>query len=338
VRLFRRTKPAEVVIREVPHAVVAMDVCSHGEPIIHECPKCDAEYEASVYTGKAAADHACPRCFVRFPTSASLLTHMTAHTANDWAPDDRAVLTYEGIKMTDDYGRDRDPIYEDSVTTTNSRLAAEHGAPTAGSITDTKPPVVVAYAGSDGRPVTLAEPAPFERADCPHCRGTGKTLTTSDLLRESVALIGDHGDDVVREFYGRLLDAAPGLAELFPADLLTEDAAKGQRDKLLQALVALANLYDPESAERMTILDTRLAAFGLSHGAFYRASEGVTRGATLDEYQAVKVVLFGTLHDFGGSAWLSEYDTAWSAAYDYAAGAMLFHGMRSQVKSARYAR
>lgn len=338
MRLFRRTKPAEVVIREVPHAVVAMDTCSHGEPIIHECSKCDAEYEAAVRAGEALTVHACTRCFTRFPTSASLLTHMTAHDANDRAPDDRAVLAYEGIKMTDDYGRDRDPIYEDSVTTTNPRLAAEHGAPTAGSVTDTQPPIVVAYAGSEGRPVTLTDPTPFERADCPHCRGTGKTLTTSDLLRESVALIGDHGDDVVREFYGRLLDAAPGLAELFPADLLAEDAAKGQRDKLLQALVALAKLYDPENAEQMTILDAHLVAFGRSHGAFYRTSEGVTRGATLDEYQAVKSILFGTLHDFGRESWLREYDTAWSAAYDYAAGAMLFHGMRSPIKSARYAR
>jgi hemoglobin-like flavoprotein len=328
VRLFRRrTLPSEVVIREVPHAVVAMDTCAHGEPIIRECSKCDAEIKAAELAGPPYVEHACPRCYTRYPTSASLLAHMNAHEANDWAPDDRVVLTYEGIKMTDESARYADPAEED--------LPVAGRRPGVASAAPIDMPEVVEDPPAATTNSRMAMPT---RADCPHCRGTGKILTTNDLLRESIALVGDQGDDVVREFYRRLLDAAPGLAELFPADLLAEDTIKGQRDKLLQALIALANLYDPENADQMGILDTHLAVFGRSHGTFYRASEGVTRGATLDEYQAVKVVLFGTLRDFGEALWLSEYDAAWSEAYDYAAGAMLFHGMRSPLKSARYAR
>jgi hemoglobin-like flavoprotein len=182
------------------------------------------------------------------------------------------------------------------------------------------------------------------RPDCPECRGTGKVLTKNDLLRESIALLGDAGDDVVRVFYERLLDAAPELAQLFPGDLTVpaslvppDSPGKLQRDKLLGALVAVSQTYDPERPEQMAILDTHLEAFGRSHAAFHRP-DGSVRGATLDEYHAVKVVLFGTLHDAAGEAWLPVYDDIWSEAYDYAAGAMLFHGHRSGFKSARYAR
>jgi hemoglobin-like flavoprotein len=175
---------------------------------------------------------------------------------------------------------------------------------------------------------------------CPHCRGTGYVLTTNDLLRESIALLGDAGDDVMRLFYENLLNAAPYLAPLFPRDLTTpggDGAGKMQRDKLLGALVAVSQTYDPDHPEQMQILDTHLETFGRSHAAFDRGN-GRVQGATLAEYNAVKVVLFNTLHDVAGALWRPEYDDVWSEAYDYAAGGMLFHGMRSGFKSARYAR
>jgi hemoglobin-like flavoprotein len=245
--------------------------------------------------------------------------------AEDWTPEDRPFLTEKGIEMTND------------LESTGSHTL-DPDMPVAG-----RPPAPTDI------PTERLVVAPA-RTDCPHCRGTGKTLTTNDLLRESLELLGNAGDDVIREFYRRLLDAAPHLADLFPPDLLTEiprPNAEGevrtmhggpqQRDKLLSALTALAQLYDPTRAEQMAVLDTHLATFGRSHANFARP-DGTVRGATLDEYQAVKVVLFGTLHDFAGAAWLSEYDDVWSEAYDYAAGAMLFHSMRTDAKSARYAR
>lgn len=178
------------------------------------------------------------------------------------------------------------------------------------------------------------------RQDCQHCRGTGKVLTTNDLLRESIGLLGDQGDEVMRVFYVNLLDTVPYLARLFPADLTShtaDGAGKMQRDKLLGALIAVSQTYDPDRPEQMQILDTHLQSFGRSHAAFDRGN-GKVQGATLAEYNAVKVVLFNTLHDVAGDAWLPEYDDVWSEAYDYAAGGMLFYGMRSGFKSARYAR
>jgi hemoglobin-like flavoprotein len=165
-------------------------------------------------------------------------------------------------------------------------------------------------------------------------------LTTNDLLRESIGLLGDAGDEVMALFYRNLLDAARYLTPLFPPDLTDEQSTgpgRMQRDKLLGALVAVSQTYDPDRPEQMEILDRHLETFGRSHAAFDRGN-GRIQGATLAEYNAVKVVLFNTLHDVAGDAWLPEYDDVWSEAYDYAAGAMLFHGMRSGFTSARYAR
>jgi hemoglobin-like flavoprotein len=208
------------------------------------------------------------------------------------------------------------------------------------------------YSDPDPEPEPEPEPEPpvatgpirFEdkraRDLCPHCRGTGYALTKNDLLRESIGLLGDAGDEVMRLFYANLLEVAPELRPLFPLDL-TEPGSLGagriQRDKLLGALVAVSQTYDPDRPDQMQILDNHLKSFGNSHAAFDRG-DGRVQGATLAEYTAVKVVLFNTLHDVAGEAWRSEYDDVWSEAYDYAAGAMLFHGMRSGFKSARYAR
>jgi hemoglobin-like flavoprotein len=207
------------------------------------------------------------------------------------------------------------------------------------------------YGGSDmPRAGTAADPSPInpaattqtrlenpptskvERQACEHCRGTGKVLTVNDLLSESLALLGDSTDDVVGVFYESLLRIAPHLAALFPPDLfdpLSEPpteanprTGRGQRDKLVAALAALASSYDPDDPEKMAILDTHLAAFGRSHGAF-RRQDGTVRGATVSEYHYVKVVLFDTLHDAALDAWRPEYDDAWDEAYEYAARHML---------------
>lgn len=189
----------------------------------------------------------------------------------------------------------------------------------------------------------LAEPLPGEgdaravRVDCPTCGGHGYvTRTLNELLRESLALLAD-ADGVVREFYRRLLDAAPDLAGLFPPDLLGEDTIRGQRDKLLHALMALAKMYNPADADGMKQLETALRSFGRSHAAFARP-DGTTRGATPEEYLAVKTVLFGTLADAAGSAWLPAYTTAWSEAYDHAMIIMLHEQLTAGMTMPRYPR
>jgi hemoglobin-like flavoprotein len=180
------------------------------------------------------------------------------------------------------------------------------------------------------------------RESCEHCGGTGFMPGISDHLRESISLLGNQGDEVVRTFYRMLFRTAPGLVALFPADpsegdLGTDHRGAQQREKLLQALVALSDLYDPDDAEKMDRLDRALQTFGRSHAAFARA-DGTIRGATLEEYVAVKDALFTTLLQAAGHAWKAEYTESWSQAYDYATGIMLAEQYRSGFSAPRFPR
>jgi hemoglobin-like flavoprotein len=175
------------------------------------------------------------------------------------------------------------------------------------------------------------------RVDCHECAGRGFVVkSVNDLLRESLSLLGDAGDAVVTEFYRRLVDADNGkdpadqLASLFPPDLLTDDRTRGQRDRLLKALVALADLYHPDDPAALERLDNALAAYGRAHAPFVRP-DGQVRGASLAEYAAVQQVLMGALHDAAGKAWLPGYDAAWAEAFDYAAAKMMVEQHRVTI-------
>lgn len=164
----------------------------------------------------------------------------------------------------------------------------------------------------------------------------------NDFLTESIALLGDEGDEVVRLFYSSLLRAQPQLLTLFPGDPTQGDFGsdhKGavQRDRLLKALIALANMYDPADPAKMASLDQALASFGRAHASFAR-QDGSVRGATLDEYAAVKDALFSTLVRVAGRKWIPEYTEAWSQAYDYAAAVMLTEQFRSGFTAPRFPR
>lgn len=180
------------------------------------------------------------------------------------------------------------------------------------------------------------------REPCEHCGGTGYMPGISDYLRESIALLGDQGDAVVRQFYTTLFRSAPDLVSLFPGnptegDLGTDHKGAHQRELLLAALVALSDLYDPDDFDRMQRLDTALGSFGRKHASFARPN-GTIQGATLDEYKAVKDALFATLVSAAGNAWKAEYTAAWSEAYDYAASVMLAEQFRSGFNSPRFVR
>jgi hemoglobin-like flavoprotein len=184
------------------------------------------------------------------------------------------------------------------------------------------------------------------RIECDSCHGHGYvTATATDLLTSSLALIPDGGGDaVIGQFYANLMKAAPGLADLFPADLLIgahgdpDSEGTAQRDKLYGALVALATLYNPANPDAMERLDTALAAHGRSHANFNRAREATVRGATPDEYVAVKAVLLATFHEVAGDAWSEVYDAVWDEAYNYAFSVMFYHQLRSGLTMPRYAR
>ena len=164
----------------------------------------------------------------------------------------------------------------------------------------------------------------------------------NDLLTESVALLGDQGDEVVRMFYSSLLRAHPQLMTLFPGDPTQGDFGsdhKGakQREKLLDALISLANLYDPGDPKKMAHLDQALESFGRRHASFVR-QDGTLKGATLEEYAAVKEALFTTLIAAAADKWRPEYTEAWSQAYDYATAVMLAEQFRSGFTAPRFPR
>lgn len=180
------------------------------------------------------------------------------------------------------------------------------------------------------------------REACVHCQGSGFMPSVNDYLRESIGLLGDRGDEVVRTFYTALFRSAPDLARLFPGDpregnLGTDHKGAKQREKLLAALAALSDLYDPDDADRMARLDTALKSFGRSHAAFARP-DGTIKGATWEEYAAVKEALFATLVQAAGNAWKAEYTESWSQAYDYAAAVMLTEQYRSGFAAPRFPR
>ncbi len=190
------------------------------------------------------------------------------------------------------------------------------------SLADTNP-----YAG--GQPVDTGirlerERAKAQRPDCPTCRGTGKVLTLNDHLRASLELLGDDPavpDRFAAEFYGRLFARADYLRTIFPRDLDIPESdpngkGRGQRDKLVAALFALGNAFDPDDPKKMEVLDQHLAAFGRAHSAF-EFPDGV-RPPTLEEYNLVKLVLFDLLIEVSGEGWRAEFGPAWSEAYDYA--------------------
>jgi hemoglobin-like flavoprotein len=217
--------------------------------------------------------------------------------------------------------------YAETVTTGGDtkayRARQEAGAARAAQA----PPAVYDVAPEDSG-VHAIPVAPAEREECPKCRGRGYVPTTNELLRESIALVADGGDMVVKEFYTRLLQAAPDLAALFPPDLLTAASGNelsdgyGQRNRLLGALVSLSQLYDPTNPDLMTRLGVFLMTWGGRHAAFQRP-DGTVRGATLAEYEAVRKVLFTVLSDAAGDKWLPEYTAAWDEAYEHAAEGMI---------------
>lgn len=199
---------------------------------------------------------------------------------------------------------------------------------------------------SASAPVRGNAPAPLVspvRIECEHCKGVGFVPGVNDLLKESIALVGNDGDEVVRLFYTTLLNENPALAYLFPPDITSAahgtQGSKGaaQRDKLLGALVALADSYDPGDMDKMGRLTRELARFGRAHAGFVR-QDGTTWGATLEEYKAVKDALFSTLVRVAGDKWRPEFTSAWSQAYDYAAAVMLAEQFRSGFTAPRFAR
>ena len=124
-----------------------------------------------------------------------------------------------------------------------------------------------------------------------------------EALETSFDLIAPRGDELMDAFYARLFAAAPAVRPLFPQDM------KRQKTMLLAALVLLR-----KSLRDLDGIVPTLRSLGARHVAY---------GAEPEHYPVVGETLIASMAAVAGEAWLPEYETAWSAAFDVVASTMI---------------
>ena len=124
-----------------------------------------------------------------------------------------------------------------------------------------------------------------------------------EALETSFDLLAPRGDELMDEFYARLFAAAPAVRPLFPTDM------KKQKTMLLAALVLLR-----KSLRDLDAIVPTLREMGARHVAY---------GAKPEHYPLVGATLIASMAALAGDAWKQEYETAWAAAFDIVAGAMI---------------
>lgn len=125
-----------------------------------------------------------------------------------------------------------------------------------------------------------------------------------ETLEESFDLVAPKGDELMRNFYDNLFEAAPSVRPLF-ADVDMER----QRQALLNMLLVLR-----ESLRDLDDIVPDLEELGARH-VDYRAKP--------EHYPVVGEVLIGTMADIAGDAWKPEYTSAWQEAYQVVQDVML---------------
>ena len=125
-----------------------------------------------------------------------------------------------------------------------------------------------------------------------------------EALETSFDLVAPRGEELIELFYAKLFAAAPAVRPLFAHTDL-----RRQKAMLLGTLVLLR-----KSLRDLDAIVPKLRALGARHVAY---------GAEPGHYPLVGQVLIESMADVGGPAWRPEYSTAWAAAFDVVAGAML---------------
>jgi hemoglobin-like flavoprotein len=133
-------------------------------------------------------------------------------------------------------------------------------------------------------------------------------------LEASFDLVAPRGDELMDEFYSRLFAAAPAVRPLFPADM------RRQKTMLLGALVLLR-----KSLRDLDAIVPKLRELGARHVAY---------GARPEHYPVVGATLIAAMAAVAGAAWKEEYATAWGAAFDVVAGAMLEGAGQAELEQA----
>ncbi len=122
-------------------------------------------------------------------------------------------------------------------------------------------------------------------------------------LRQSFALVAEHGDELPLFFYSDLFIKHPEVRDMFPVSM------SAQRSHLVNALVKIISQVD--SVDDLTVF---LQGLGRDHRKF---------GALADHYDAVGASLLATLEYFSGPAWTPEVAADWAAAYGLIGSVMI---------------
>jgi NAD(P)H-flavin reductase/hemoglobin-like flavoprotein len=122
-------------------------------------------------------------------------------------------------------------------------------------------------------------------------------------LRQSFALVAEHGDELPLFFYSDLFIRHPEVRDMFPVSMAA------QRSHLVDALVKIVSQVD--SVADLTVF---LQGLGRDHRKF---------GALAEHYDAVGASLLATLEYFSGPAWTPEVAADWAAAYELIGSVMM---------------
>ena len=136
-----------------------------------------------------------------------------------------------------------------------------------------------------------------------------------EALETSFDLVAPRGDELMDEFYARLLEAAPAVKPLFANTDL-----KRQKTMLLGTLVLLR-----KSLRDLDAIVPKLRELGARHVAY---------GAQPEHYPVVGEVLIGAMATVAGAAWKPEYEAAWARAFGVVAGAMIEGAEAAELEEA----
>jgi methyl-accepting chemotaxis protein len=125
-----------------------------------------------------------------------------------------------------------------------------------------------------------------------------------DALETSFDLVAPQGEKLVETFYRRLFAAAPSVRPLFGGTDM-----RRQKAKLLATLALLR-----KSLPDLDAIAPKLRQLGARHGGY---------GARAEHYPLVGATLIASMAELAGDEWRSEYERAWSDAFDVVASAML---------------
>lgn len=134
-------------------------------------------------------------------------------------------------------------------------------------------------------------------------------------LETSFDLVAPRGDELMDVFYSRLFTTAPAVRPLFPATDLQR-----QKTMLLGTLVLLR-----KSLRDLEAIVPKLRDLGARHVAY---------GAQPEHYPVVGEVLIASMAEIADSAWMPEYEQAWSEAFGIVATAMLEGAESAKLEAA----